>query len=139
MVSHVTVEYNRSWRERNRARYNKTWREWARKNTDRRKPTALKYRQSIHGKYMTLSQRAGVTFTESEYAEIVSHPCFYCGGILPLAGCGLDRILNDKGYAIDNVVPCCTTCNRIKGATHTLEETVVMVRARDDFRRKRGN
>ena len=34
---------------------------------------------------------------------------------------GLDRVDNTKGYTIDNVVPCCKTCNFAKG-TMTLEE-----------------
>lgn len=27
---------------------------------------------------------------------------------------GIDRLDNDKGYVIDNCVPCCMTCNRMK-------------------------
>ena len=28
---------------------------------------------------------------------------------------GLDRIRSDKGYSLRNCVPCCSTCNRLKG------------------------
>lgn len=34
---------------------------------------------------------------------------------------GIDRIDNDKGYSVDNCVPCCKTCNRMK-SNLTLEE-----------------
>ena len=39
-------------------------------------------------------------------------PCHYCGDKIDTIG--LDRINNDKGYNIDNVIPCCTMCNRMK-------------------------
>lgn len=28
--------------------------------------------------------------------------------------CGVDRVDSSKGYTIDNVVPCCDICNRMK-------------------------
>ena len=34
---------------------------------------------------------------------------------------GLDRVDNDRGYTIDNVVSCCFKCNRSKG-TQTVDE-----------------
>ena len=36
----------------------------------------------------------------------------YCNGTYIYNG--LDRVDNSKGYTIDNVVPCCTTCNLAK-------------------------
>lgn len=42
-----------------------------------------------------------------QYAAIVaSEECFYCGGPLPKAACGLDRVSN-KDYCWDAVLPCC--------------------------------
>jgi hypothetical protein len=40
-------------------------------------------------------------------------PCFYCG---VLADCvhGLDRLDNFRGYTADNIVGCCTQCNKLK-------------------------
>ena len=51
--------------------------------------------------------------------------CYYCGkpsqeGIKIH---GLDRVENDRGYDIDNVVPCCSECNIAK-ATQTQEEFI---------------
>jgi hypothetical protein len=34
----------------------------------------------------------------------------------------MDRISNDKGYSLDNVVPCCQDCNRRRGTTYSSEE-----------------
>lgn len=34
---------------------------------------------------------------------------------------GIDRIDNNKGYTIDNVVPCCKMCNQAKN-DYTLQE-----------------
>jgi len=70
--------------------------------------------------------------TDEQVAHLTKQPCHYCG-IAPLQvhdleGCnggyvfnGLDRIDNDRGYTIDNVIPCCIKCNRAKH-TMTSEE-----------------
>jgi hypothetical protein len=44
---------------------------------------------------------------------LITSPCAYCGEI-PNELNGLDRIDNNKGYTIDNVVPCCKNCNWAK-------------------------
>jgi hypothetical protein len=42
--------------------------------------------------------------------------CAYCGGDLPLnLSTSLDRIDNNKGYTLGNIVFCCQNCNFIKG------------------------
>ena len=70
--------------------------------------------------------------TEKQFIEITKRDCYYCGakpsktenkrhvnGIY--IGNGIDRINNNKGYTIDNVVPCCKICNQAKH-TLTLQE-----------------
>jgi hypothetical protein len=57
-----------------------------------------------------------------EYCELIKLPCFYCSGPLPEAGTGLDRRDNAVGYVLENVVPCCTACNHIRGSYLTVEE-----------------
>jgi len=62
-----------------------------------------------------------------EFRRITSQLCFYCGTppsnqikdhIKRLNGVytfnGIDRIDNSQGYVINNVVPCCKTCNYAK-------------------------
>lgn len=63
--------------------------------------------------------------THEEFTSIVKSNCHYCG-IEPSREAsykgeddllnGVDRVDNDKGYSIDNVVPCCSICNQAKHA-----------------------
>jgi hypothetical protein len=55
-----------------------------------------------------------VTISFDDFAELISKPCFYCGGDLPDSGSGVDRIDSKIGYAQGNVRPCCTNCNLAK-------------------------
>lgn len=61
----------------------------------------------------------------TQFKEIIDRPCHYCGA--PPSNVyrgsraareynysGIDRVDNEKGYLIDNVRPCCHTCNRAK-------------------------
>jgi len=63
---------------------------------------------------------------EEQFAEITQRNCYYCGAkpnnitdkstmIGKYTYNGLDRVDNNEGYTIDNVVPCCKTCNSAKG------------------------
>jgi hypothetical protein len=58
-----------------------------------------------------------------EFINLTQQNCYYCG-ISPNRYCksrnskflynGLDRLNNDLGYEIENVVPCCKNCNTAK-------------------------
>lgn len=59
------------------------------------------------------------------FRKITKKDCFYCGlppsnvHKIPQANgeyiySGVDRVNNDKGYTVDNCVPCCKTCNTAK-------------------------
>jgi hypothetical protein len=39
---------------------------------------------------------------------------------------GCDRLDNDKGHTKDNVVPCCVSCNTVRGNNFTYEEMLVI-------------
>lgn len=90
-------------------------------NKDRTEITrALNRTLSIKSNYETYIRNAAqrdFTFNLSlkRFAEIVVQKCFYCGMIDRING--IDRIDNSKHYVDDNVVACCTTCNRMK---HTM-------------------
>jgi len=47
-------------------------------------------------------------------ASFYTQPCHYCGGEPNGNLNGIDRQDNNKGYTIENCVPCCTTCNVAK-------------------------
>lgn len=50
-----------------------------------------------------------------EYCSLTEKPCYYCACWLSDKGVRLDRIDSKEGYNINNVVPCCGTCNLMKG------------------------
>lgn len=68
--------------------------------------------------------------TEEQFHSLTQQPCHYCG-IQPsnvnkvsrgsYTYSSLDRVNNNRGYSIDNVVPCCRKCNTAK-RNRTIEE-----------------
>lgn len=115
---------------------------------DERKRYRLKYKDKIRknlqtneAHYSQLKSRAKkhhqeFTLTLNEYKQIViPNKCHYWFlHSLPLFGAGLDRIDNSKGYSIDNVLPCCTDCNRIRGDRLTVQETEIAIKAVENHR-----
>ena len=82
----------------------------------------------LMGRYKRSAKTKGLPFelTEEELAEIFKSPCNYCGRV-EVAVCkglgetsgdysyvGIDRVDPRLGYLLDNVVPCCWTCNMMK-------------------------
>ena len=75
--------------------------------------------------------------TKEQVRVLTGRVCFYCG-VEPKQGAskkicngvylynGLDRADNKRGYTIDNVVPCCKTCNLAK-RTMSVEEFRIWV------------
>ena len=75
------------------------------------------------------------TLTLDEWTKLIHSNCYYCGAEPSLNnswnnGCnrrtthpeefamnGIDRVDPNKGYTIDNCVPCCQLCNRMKWDT----------------------
>jgi hypothetical protein len=55
-----------------------------------------------------------------QYDQLTTNkPCYYCGK--NDGRCGLDRIDSTKDYQLDNCIPCCITCNRMKTNTKQKE------------------
>lgn len=79
-------------------------------------------------KYKQTARQRGHIFdlTEEQFAELTQQNCYYCGANPnniqktrtgyheERVYSGLDRVDNNKGYTMDNVVPCCIHCNRAK-------------------------
>lgn len=77
--------------------------------------------------YKAGARHRGLNFdlSDEEFKSIVTDCCYYCGKP-PLKKIkadsensiffynGIDRVDNLKGYQIDNVLPCCEKCNRMK-------------------------
>lgn len=90
-------------------------------------------RRTIEG-YKRHAKKRGLewSLTEERFKEIAQKDCYYCGAkpnnIRKAHGYngdyiynGIDRVDNIKGYIIDNIVPCCKTCNLAKNNL-TLQE-----------------
>ncbi len=70
--------------------------------------------EKIFKVYQWAAKRRGISFnlTYEQFLTFWQKPCFYSQhGIETI---GLDRINNDVGYEMNNVVPCCAICNRMK-------------------------
>lgn len=52
-----------------------------------------------------------VELTDEQIEDFLNKPCFYCN--CPHAN-GIDRVNSKENYTIDNCVPCCFICNRMK-------------------------
>lgn len=83
--------------------------------------------KSLYGNYKRSALDRGYEFrlTLYEFAHMIKQKCFYCGespnqwykkegakeGVFYN---GIDRVDNEKGYVVENSVPCCKFCNFAK-------------------------
>ena len=61
-----------------------------------------------------------------EFQKLIHSKCQYCGDRFGQI-LGVDRVDNTRGYFIENCVPCCSLCNRMK-LNLTLEEFLLQCR-----------
>ncbi|HLX52952.1 MAG TPA: hypothetical protein VKR58_03375, partial [Aquella sp.] len=92
--------------------------------------------------YSAKERKLLFTLTLEEYTKLLAALCYYCNNVLKKNeehGIGLDRIDNskDRGYTIDNVLPCCGTCNKIRQDLLTVEETKVVISTLIEFRKNK--
>ncbi len=84
--------------------------------------------------YKRNAKRRGLEYklTDEQFRDITQKDCYYCGAKpnnsmnMPKSNGtyiynGIDRVDGNKGYIIDNIVPCCKTCNQAK-SDYNLEE-----------------
>ena len=119
------------------------YRNWRRKNNlDPRQSKDYQdaWQRTPAGRWSALKRAArckgiGFNITREQHSNLILQPCFYCGGGLNPTGHALDRKDNDKGYLLENVVPCCYICNQIKTHILTHEEMVYVSKCLKEFRR----
>lgn len=76
------------------------------------------------------------SLSKEEFAALIARPCTYCmADMSKFTGCGLDRLDNAVGYAAENVIPCCGSCNAIRGDKLTHDEMKVAMAAVVEFRK----
>jgi len=82
--------------------------------------------------------------TDEQVRCLTKQACHYCGtppsqvcGMERLNGVyiysGIDRVDNERGYIIDNVVPCCKVCNHAKSTMSSEEFKLWITRAYEHF------
>lgn len=80
------------------------------------------------------------TISSSSFCVLVNQPCSYCQIVYnPMRHAGsywLDRIDNQQGYTLDNVLPACGVCNRLRNSEFTVQETKIMVGALLEYRKQ---
>lgn len=87
---------------------------------------------NIHSRYtrgraQALKRYLYWSLSFQEYADLWGLPCYYCNTPLAGEGVGLDRLDNNMGYEVLNVVPCCPACNLIKNWLLTPDEMLAVV------------
>lgn len=120
------------WEKRNRKEYLSNY-----QKSEQGKIKAKKYNQSEKGKATlkrcadkpkgrysktkAVAKSRGLEFDISfdEFMSFWQKPCFYCKN--EMQAIGLDRIDNNIGYHITNIVSCCICCNIMK-STKTVKE-----------------
>lgn len=112
-------QYQKEYREEHKlsnAEYQKQYRI---KNKDRLDA----YKKSSHNRYKNYQRNAktkdrNFDLSENDFIEISKRPCIYCGEYSDTYNgepfSGVDRVDSKLGYSLDNCVPCCATCNRMK-------------------------
>lgn len=97
-----------------------------------RKPELPQIINRILDTYKRNAQNKGNIFslTYEQFRELIASDCHYCG-VEPsnmkklrevvLHWNGIDRKDNDKGYTVENCVPCCKDCNYLKNNRDYME------------------
>jgi hypothetical protein len=83
---------------------------------------------TLFNNYRQSAKRRNLKFdiTRGIFHELIISNCYYCGDVPKLEKNsynlfndrlfynGIDRVDNNKGYLLDNIVPCCKNCNFLK-------------------------
>jgi hypothetical protein len=87
------------------------------------KAEAFTNKHVIWNHYVKGAKKRGIHFAISKtlFESLIMKPCFYCDDKKEGEVHGIDRVDNQKGYIEENVVPCCETCNVLKGSQHPQE------------------
>ena len=88
------------------------------------------------------SSQDSTDISSSTFSVILTQPCHYCGDkhdpIKNIGSYWLDRVDNTRGYYLDNVLPCCGTCNKTRGNRYTVEEAEVMISSLLEYRKQQS-
>jgi len=127
-------EYQKQYRETHKEEINKKQREWGKKNTHR-------YSKLV---YNSKKKNLPISLTKEEYDKLMKETtnCYYCNYLFEEGNTNrhnsksLDRIDNDKGYELSNVVVCCYLCNGVKSDYFTKEQMLRMGKLINEIRQE---
>lgn len=74
--------------------------------------------------------------TVDQMLSIMSQPCIYCGDTNRI---GCDRIDNNRGHIVDNVVPCCVDCNKARNENFSFDEMKIIGKTIREIKQARLN
>lgn len=109
-----------------------------------RRNKRVKYAKTPHARWLQSKRRAeerGLIWTINfeDYEKLLMKNCAYCEGKINIYGVGLDRKNNTIGYILENVVPCCGICNKLKSDYLNYEEMMELKPFLIKFRKSRTN
>ena len=131
--------YSKQWYQKNKEKRDKQIKEWKKANPDKMRKV---YNRSRGKRAYQEAARAAkgrqldFLLTEQQYDSLVIEPCTYCGDSLGDTGTRLDRIDNDRGYVVGNVLPCCGRCNLLRSHKLSVEEMRVGMKALREYWRQ---
>ena len=72
-------------------------------------------KEARYNGYKKNAKRRNLDFslTKEEFYNIINQKCYYCGS-MPNPYNGIDRVNSLNGYVLNNCVPCCEICNKMK-------------------------
>jgi hypothetical protein len=132
------THYLKTWRESERGR---AWTSRYKKDNEvELKKASIARNRTVKSRFAYSkgeAKRRGFDFNLDldSYASLISGKCHYMGCDMPKSGSGLDRMDNSKGYVLGNVVPCCWSCNMIKGNTVSYEEMLAIAKLLKEMRK----
>jgi hypothetical protein len=108
-----------------REEFYKIWKIYIHKN-----PTPFVYIKRVSEEKRGLEY----TLTKEQYEYLIYKACYLCG-YKNIVGNGLDRQDHSKSYNIDNVLPCCSTCNMMK-AFYNKDDFIKQIKKISDFKKE---
>lgn len=113
--------------------------EYAKRRTEWRKDNPVRTKYLYAKADIKRRGRGGLRISYEECQKLWNMGCTYCTkDVLLEKGCSLDRINNNLGYMLDNVVTCCGNCNTIKSDILTVDEMKIAMNAVLEHRKMLG-
>jgi hypothetical protein len=84
-------------------------------------------------------QSRAFELTMDQCSDLWAMGCHYCQrDISNNKGVGLDRKDNSRGYTLDNVLPCCGDCNKVRNTVLSVEEMEIVMAVVSEIRKTKS-